>query len=339
MTFSTFMTGTGGWMDAAASPLGGAVHVDPVSLVDPELLPVLNNMPPFDLDKDNLELIRSAQFPPPLPAPAVQPETRFISGAGSRQGLRVVVLDPAPTRLKKPAILHIHGGGLVAGMPEVAIVELQHLSAELGALIVSVDYRLAPEHPSPAALNDSYAALSWLHRSAAELGVDPRRIALMGESAGAGLAAAVSLRARDRQELPIRIQLLRYPMLDDRTSLRVPPAHVGHFVWSWRSNAFAWTAALGRKPVMNTAPPEAVPARAADFRQLPTTWIGVGSIDLFAQESIRFAERLALAGVPVELLMVPGAFHGFDTMAPQARISASFINSWKSALRRALIDG
>ncbi|CAN7606099.1 alpha/beta hydrolase [Ensifer sp. ENS01] len=169
---------------------------------------------------DNLQMIRNAQFPPALAPPAVQPQERFIAGGEGNPKLRAVVLDPAPERPNKPAILHLHGGGLVVGKPEVAVPGLQQLSAELGALIVSIDYRLAPEHPFPAGFEDAYAALGWLHQAAVELGVDRKRIAVMGESAGAGLAAAVSLRARDRGEWPIRFQLLRYPMLDDRTVLR-----------------------------------------------------------------------------------------------------------------------
>lgn len=312
------------------------VTADPISLVDPELRPILEQIPPLDLGMDNLHAVRSAQFPPARPAPAVQPHDRHIRGGEGNPALRLVVLDPAPTRSNKPAILHIHGGGLVVGKPEVAIVELQQLSAELGALVVSVDYRLAPEHPFPAGLNDAYAALEWLHGATGELGIDPRRIAVMGESAGAGLATAVSLRARDRGELPIRFQLLRYPMLDDRTVLSTPPSHVGRFIWNARSNAFGWHSALGRMPVMNSAPAEAVPARASHLGGLPPTWIGVGTLDLFAEESVQFATRLRAEGVPVEMSVVPGAYHGFDAMVPQARVSAGFIASWKSALHRAL---
>ncbi|WP_158665103.1 alpha/beta hydrolase [Ensifer adhaerens] len=322
--------------ETAAPGFQRAVAVAPIDLVDPELRPLLAHIPPLDLGNDNLQAVRSAQFPPALPAPAVQPQDRFIPGGEGNPKLRVVVLDPAPERANKPAILHIHGGGLVVGKPEVAIPELQQLSAELGVLIASVDYRLAPEHPFPAGLDDAYAALGWLHGAAAELGVDRNRIAVMGESAGAGLAAAVSLRARDRGALPIRFQLLRYPMLDDRTALHAPPAHVGTFIWNARSNAFGWTAALGRKPVIEDAPAEAAPARAVDLGGLPPTWIGVGTLDLFAQESISFAVRLVEAGVAVEMSVVQGAYHGFDAMVPQARISADFIARWKSALNRSL---
>lgn len=336
MSLSALMLATGALAETAASPLGQSTAVDPINLVDPELRPILEQIPPIDLGMDNLQAVRSAQFPPAMPAPAIQPTDRYIVGGEGNPELRVVVLDPAPQRSDKPAILHIHGGGLVVGKPEVAITELQQLSAELGALVVSVDYRLAPEHPFPAGLNDAYAALEWLHGSAAELGIDPQRVAVMGESAGAGLAAAVSLRARDRGGLPIHFQLLRYPMLDDRTALRTPPAHVGRFIWNWQSNAFGWTSVLGHKPVMYSAPAEAVPARAADLGGLPPTWIGVGTLDLFAQESMSFAARLMEAGVPVEMSLVPGAYHGFDLMVPQARKSADFIAGWKSALGLAL---
>lgn len=336
MPLSALTLATFGLAETAAPTLRQPFAVDPIDLVDPELRPILKQIPPLDLSMDNLNAIRRAQFPLALPAPAIQPTDRYIVGGEGNPKLRVVVLDPAPQRSDKPAILHVHGGGLVLGKPEVAIVELQQLSAELGALVVSVDYRLAPEHPFPAGLNDAYAALAWLHGSAAELGIDPDRIAVMGESAGAGLAAAVSLRARDRGELPICFQLLRYPMLDDRTALRVPPEHIGRFIWNWQSNAFGWTSVLGRKPLMDSAPAEAVPARAADLGGLPSTWIGVGTLDLFAPETMNFAARLVEAGVPVEMSVVPGAYHGFDGMVPQARISADFIASWKAALGRAL---
>ena len=138
-----------------------------IDLVDPELRPILEQIPPLDLGMGNLQAVRSAPFPPALPPPAVQPQDGFIAGGDGNSKLRIVVLDPAPERTDKPAILHLHGGGLVVGKPEVAIRELQQLSAELGALIVSVDYRLAPEHPFPAGLDDAYAALGWLHQAAA----------------------------------------------------------------------------------------------------------------------------------------------------------------------------
>ncbi|WP_432284676.1 alpha/beta hydrolase [Aminobacter sp. BA135] len=337
MSFSPFMPASGARAEAApptAEPAGSAI--DPLTLVDPELRPILDHIPPLDLGMGNLQAVRGAQFPPALPVPVVQPRDRLIPGGAGNPRLRVVLLDPAPQAAAKPAILHIHGGGLVVGRPEVAIAELQQLAADLGAVIVSVDYRLAPEHPFPAGLDDAYAALEWMHASADELGIDPARVALLGESAGAGLAAAVSLRARDRGELPIRFQALRYPMLDDRTALRKPPAHIGTFIWNWQSNAFGWAAVLGRKPVMDAAPEGAVPARAKSLHGLPATWIGVGTLDLFARESMAFATRLVEAGVPVELSVVPGAYHGFDTMVPAARVSATFIAGWRSALGRAL---
>jgi len=338
MSFSALMLTSAARADTVSSAPqpAAAAAIDPLALVDPELRPILDHIPPLDLGMDNLQAVRSAEFPPALPLPAIQPQERFIQGGAGNPRLRVVVLDPAPQATGKPAILHIHGGGLVVGKPEVAIPELQQLAAELGVVIVSVDYRLAPEHPFPAGLDDAYATLEWMHRSAGELGIDPARIALLGESAGAGLAAAVSLRARDRGELPIRFQALRYPMLDDRTAQQKPPAHVGTFIWNWQSNAFGWASVLGRKPVMDAAPEGAVPARAKSLHGLPETWIGVGTLDLFARESMAYAGRLVEAGVPVELSVVPGAYHGFDTMVPAARVSATFIASWKSALRRAL---
>ncbi|UHQ22303.1 alpha/beta hydrolase [Lysobacter sp. 5GHs7-4] len=326
--------------DAGAQSASGtataAVDAAALAQVDPELRAVLAQIPALTLDGSNVQAVRRAPPPPTLPPPAVQPLERYIEGGAGNPRLRVLIFDPAPERGGKPAVLHLHGGGYVVGVPEVVMPELQRLASALEVVVVSVDYRLAPEHPTPAGLDDAYAALGWLHRSADALGVDSARIALLGESAGAGLAAAVALRARDRGEHSIRLQVLRYPMLDDRTTLRSAPAHVGRYIWNEGSNAYGWTSVLGRTPTMDTAPAEAVPARVSDLRGLPPTWMGVGALDLFAQEDLAFAARLIEAGVPVELQVVPGAYHGFDIMSGQARVSREFSASWQAALRRAL---
>lgn len=308
-----------------------------LALVDPELREVLAQIPPSTMDIERARARRKATSPPPSPPPAIQPVQRYIEGGRGNPRLRLLIIDPEPGRGGKPAVLHLHGGGYVVGVPEVVLPELQQLASDLGVVVVSVDYRLAPEHPSPAALDDAYAALAWMHRSAPTLGLDPGRIALLGESAGAGLAAAVSLRARDRHEYPIRFQVLRYPMLDDRTALRAVPAHVGRYIWNPASNVFGWTSLLGRAPTLEAAPAEAVPARATDLRGLPQTWLGVGTLDLFAQEDLNFAARLIEAGVPVEMRVVPGAYHGFDIINGDARVSREFSADWQAALRRSLL--
>jgi acetyl esterase/lipase len=212
------------------------------------------------------------------------------------------------------------------------------VARELGALVVSVDYRLAPEHPFPTPLEDTYTGLRWLHAQARELGVDPARIAIGGESAGGGLAASLAQVTLDRNEVPVRFQLLVYPMLDDRTVLRPDHGDAGDFIWDPRSNRFAWTSYLGRAPVADGAPLYAAAARREDLTGLPSAWIGVGSIDLFHREDVTYAERLQDAGVAVELLVIPGMYHGADGFPGVAKSPSMtrFNQSKLDALRAAL---
>lgn len=172
-----------------------------------------------------------------------------------------------------------------------------------------MDYKLAPEAVFPTALEQNYATLAWLHQNAGHLGVDAARIAISGDSAGGGHAAALAIAARDRKEFPIAFQCLIYPMLDDRTGSthRVPP-HIGHFVWTEAANRFGWSSLLGIPAGSSSVPPGSVPARVKDLSGLPPTFIGVGSIDLFCEEDMEYAKRLALSGVRAELFVVPGAW-------------------------------
>lgn len=293
--------------------------VDGDSLVHPELrslLPVLKqatNAGP--LTAEALPALR-AGVPPFLPKPRPQPAWRWrsIPGPVGAPEVRVLLVDPAPApATPRPAILHLHGGGFVGGAAEISLWSTQALARNTGALIVSVEYRLAPETPFPGALDDSYAALAWLHRTADELMVDRNRIALVGESAGGGHAAMLAITARDRGEIALAGQALVYPMLDDRTgsTARKPP-HIGAVLWNEQRNRFGWEALLGVQAGSDRVPPHAVPARTATLAGLPPTWIGVGSIDLFVDEDIEYARRLADAGVPIRLNVVPGAFHLFD---------------------------
>jgi acetyl esterase/lipase len=206
----------------------------------------------------------------------------------------------------------------------------------LDCVIVTVEYRLAPETPFPGSLEDNYAALKWLHAEAASLGADPSRIALAGESAGGGHAAILAIAARDRGEVPVIFQSLVYPMLDDRTgSSRQPPPHIGTFVWTSDFNRRGWQAFLGSVPGGPHAPAGAVPARVDSLAGLPPAWIGTGSLDLFVDEDIEYARRLIDAGVRTELLVVAGAYHGFDLFVPNASVSKSFTLSRYNALARA----
>ena len=238
---------------------------------------------------------------------------------------------------RKPAILHIHGGGFISGSAASGLADLQAQAAALACVIVTVEYRLAPETPFPGALDDNYAALLWLFHNAEALGVDASLIAIQGESAGAGHAAMLALRARDRGEVKICFQSLTYPMLDDRTaSSRPVPEHIGRFLWTRKLNVLGWRALLGAEPGAADAPPGAVPAREAELSGLPPTFISVGDIDLFVEEDVAFAGRLIAAGVPTELLVLPGAFHGFYLLAPEAGVSRRHALAHINALARAL---
>ena len=234
------------------------------------------------------------------------------------------------------ALLWIHGGGFVLGHPAYYHDVCSRLVAELGIVVVSVDYRLAPENPFPAGLEDCYTALAWLHSSAAELGVDPARVAVGGDSAGAGLSAALAQLAHDRGEVPVRFQLLIYPMLDDRTVLRTDHVGTGTFVWSPTSNRFGWTCYLGHPPQAGPERPYAAAARRGDLGGLPPAWIGVGDIDLFHAEDVAYAGRLTAAGVPCELVVVPGMYHGADGLVSGVPSMTAFRDGATEALRAAL---
>ncbi|MBP9144093.1 MAG: alpha/beta hydrolase [Thermoanaerobaculia bacterium] len=336
---------------------------DPYSAVDPELLPALEQFPAFDLTLETVAQFRQMPVLPPLPAPAPQPMERFIpgppepsgptgapgatgaSGAGRASELRLWIVDPLPLEKNKPVLLHMHGGGFMMTDP-MWMPRIQTIATDCQCVVVSVDYRLAPETRYPGALEDNYAALQWVHAHAAELGIDRSRIAVGGESAGGGLAANLAIHAREhngRNELPILFQLLIYPQLDDRTgsphpSPPVNPA-IGQFMWPASANRLAWSSLLGVPAGSSQVPTAAVPARVASVAGLPPAWIGVGSIDLFVEEDMEYARRLVHAGIATELLVVPGAFHGFDVLVPDAEASKRFTASWKSALRKAFAKG
>ena len=312
---------------------------DPYSLVDPELLPVLKQFPAVDLSAEIVGKFRQLPGMPALPAPAPQPVERHIPGPPGAPEVRLWVVDPAPSEQGKPVLLHMHGGGFMMTDPFL-MPRLQGIAADCHCVVVSVDYRLAPETRYPGSLEDNYAALKWVHTHAEELGIDRSRIAVGGESAGGTHAASLAIHARDRNEVPIVFQLLIYPALDDRTgSTRPVPPAIGHFMWTASANRFAWSSLLGVPAGSSKVPAAAVPARVASVAGLPPAWIGVGSIDLFVEEDMEYARRLVHAGVATELLVVRGAFHGFDLLVPDAESSKQFSASWKSALRKAFATG
>lgn len=242
------------------------------------------------------------------------------SGAGVRLFRPVGADEPTP------ALLWIHGGGYVMGTARQDDRLCHRFSSRLGMTVASVEYRLAPEHPYPVPLEDCHSALTWLADLPA---VDRDRVAIGGASAGGGLAAALALLARDRGEVSPAFQVLAYPMLDDRSSATATDPN--HRFWSTRSNRFGWAAYLG-----GADPRVAVPARRDDLGGLPPAWIGVGTHDLFHDEDLAYARRLTEAGVPCRVEVIPGAFHGFDIVAPKARVSRGFFDSQCDSLRAAL---
>ena len=325
-----------------ASTAAPPAVIDPMDLVDPELKPILKawleQSPRLVWSEMTLRDIRrrsASSIRPPLAQPAFF--ERMIPGAEGAPDVPIVVIGVAADTPPRPAVLHIHGGGYITGSVAEGMVPLQLLSATHGCVVVSVDYRLAPETRFPGSLEDNYAALRWLHANAKELGVDRSRLALLGESAGGGHVAALAIAARDRAEVPIAMQVMIYPMLDDRTgSTRAVPPHLGAFVWDAAANRFGWSSLLGVAAGCDSVPHGAVPARVKNLRGLPPAFIGTGSIDLFVEEDIAYAQRLIQAGVPTELFIAPGGYHGFDIIVPEASISKRFKAAWNDALHRGL---
>lgn len=318
--------------------------MDTRKLVDPALLPVLDMFPTVALTKELLgpmrEAERFAQFPA-IVAPEVQERielsVRTAAGPSGAPDLSLHVYKPRDTREKLPCIYHIHGGGFVGG--GAAQVEALHrpLSHALNCIIVSVDYRLAPENPFPAGIEDCYAGLAWTFANADALDIDTTRIGVMGESAGGGLAAALALLARDRGEYQLAFQHLIYPMLDDRTCVAAEPNPIaGEFIWTPHNNRFGWTALLGCEPGGPDVSPYAAPARSTDLSRLPSSFIACPTLDLFIDENVNYAQRLMRAGVPVELHVYPGGFHGFDIFGGDAPLSVRARADSRAALQRAL---
>ena len=243
-------------------------------------------------------------------------------------GVGVRLYRPTELTGAGPALLWIHGGGYVIGHPGQDDVLCRRFARRLGVTVASVDYRLAPEHPYPVPVEDCYSALTWLANLPS---VDPSRVAIGGASAGGGLAAALALHARDSGEVALAAQLLVYPMLDDRTVDRDGLDNPGLRLWNQSNNKFGWSAYLG-----GADPEIAVPARRTDLSGLPPAWMGVGTFDLFHDEDLAYAERLKAAGVPCDVEVVKGAFHGFDGIVPKAKVSQAFFNSQCAMLQRIL---
>jgi acetyl esterase/lipase len=325
------------WSDAVPT------QQDPLWFVDPELRPAAREILAMQgamsaMTVATLPASRNAPRPwvhaPLANVPFVK---KSIAGKPHSPDIPVYVIN-AKAGARRGGILHTHGGGYIMGSAADSIFPLQSLATELDCAIVTVDYRLAPETTYAGSIEDNYAGLHWLHTHADELGIDPARICVMGESAGGGHAALLAIAARDRGEVPLAFQCLIYPMLDDRTgSTRQVPAPIGTLLWTADANRFGWRSFLGQDPGGPSVPAKAVPARLDNLKGLPPTFIGVGAIDLFVQEDIAYAQHLVEASVATELIVMPGAFHGFDILGAETRIGTSFNATKLDALRRALV--
>jgi len=305
----------------------------PAHAIAPALQSTIERLSTRSVTAETLAATRASRPIPALPSGVT---AQAINGLNGAPEVTVLIYDPQPDESNKPAYLHMHGGGFVLGSAAQSAASFAARAESCNCVIVSVDYRLAPEATFPGPVEDNLAALSWLHNNAAELGIDKNRIAIGGESAGGGHAAMLAIAARDRG-LPVVFQVLIYPMLDDRTgSVRSVPAHIGHYVWNSESNQFGWSALLGQAAGLAEVPYGSVPARLEDLTGLPPAWIGVGGADLFLSEDVEYARRLTEAGTAVELLVIPGGYHAFDFFAPESQPAIQFRASWTGALRRAL---
>jgi acetyl esterase/lipase len=281
--------------------------------IDPEISESLDGFPDFDFSAPNIPAMRAGtMFEPQSAADIERVELTTEGGAVALSLLRPV--DSADT---PPVLYWMHGGGMLMGNRHMYDARRIELCRWLGCVCVSVEYRLAPEAPYPTPLDDCEAGLRYIIEHAEELRVDKHRIGVGGRSAGGGLAAGLALRWCKDADVSLAFQYLEYPMLDDR-GLTESSQLDGLPVWSRESNAFGWRSYLGDRYGTNDVPADAAPARATQLGCLPTTFIGVGTVDCLRDESIDFAARLCRAAVPTELHVYAGAVHGFDMFANTA---------------------
>lgn len=304
---------------------------------DPQVEPVLKHFPPFDPERLAIMRDRSAAV---LPSTLVDDGTvtvREHEVATTSGVVRLLAYRPAAADGALPLIYRIHGGGLIVGNRFSDAPELARWAVACDAVVTSVEYRLAPEHPYPAALEDCYAGLVWAARHAERLGADPRRIVVAGGSAGGHLAAATAIAARDRRGPVLLAQLLMAPMLDDRAATASAAQFDDAVAWGGAANRFGWLSHLGALAGGTEVPPTAAPARLADFSGLPSAYLDCGSAELFRDETVAYASALWAGGVQAELHIWPGGFHGFDSAVPDAEISVACRAARLSWLRRTLV--
>lgn len=311
--------------------------------------------PPFDPELDAVLEVMFAQRPSIGMDAATAAEMRQI-GAGPVPGMSeddlgtmgilrtevtVPIYDGAETQASifarsdhtelGPGIFYIHGGGMVTGHRLLGVAQALQWVVDHDAVLITIDYRLAPEFPDPYPVEDCYSGLVWAFDNARDIGIDAHRIIVSGASAGGGLAAGTALLARDRQGPQILAQMLLSPMIDDRDSTNSTMQFTGRCGWDRASNLYGWSSLLGDRAGTDNVSVYAAPARADDLSGLPPTFIDCGSAEVFRDEDVAFASKLWAAGVDAELHVWAGGFHGFDVVAPHAEVSraaAAARDSW-----------
>jgi acetyl esterase len=303
------------------------------SRIDPELLAGLNRMPPGlgDLTRDTVVAVRAMRAAHPVPEVETHISIEERTVPADDGDIRLLVYRH-PGNDIRAGVLWVHGGGYILGTAEDDRARL--IAEELACTVVSVDYRLAPEHPFPAGVEDCHASLLWMVAHAGELNIDPERIAIGGPSGGGGMVAGLALLNRDREGPRLALQLLLYPMIDNLHDSK-SGRYVNHPVWNRQTSLNAWEMYLNGVPGVD-ASPYAAATRATDLGGLPPAYVCVGSEDLFRDENIDYARRLSDAGVPTELTVFPGLFHGADIFVPEADVSQRLQRSFLLALADAL---
>ncbi|MBB4967417.1 acetyl esterase/lipase [Saccharothrix violaceirubra] len=312
---------------------------------DPEIEAALAQIvqpdaPPFT--PESIPAMRAgmaAMFPPAAeqvgdaPVDVVE---RTIPGPEGAPDLEITIISPRGLTGPVPGLYNIHGGGMMVGHRNMDVGRLLALVLELNVVAVNVEYRLAPEHPDPAPVEDCYAGLVWTAANAAELNIDPTRIVVMGGSAGGGLSAGVALLARDRQGPALAGQLLLCPMIDDTNTTIASKQYSGIGTWTRESNIAGWNSLLGDKVGTDEVSPYAAPTRAKDLSNLPPALIEVGSAEPFRDEDTEYATRIWATGGNAELHVWSGAFHGFDMYVPDWNVTKIALEVRTNWLRRVL---
>ena len=305
-----------------------------INQIHPTLRKATTSFPKLPVTSGFGRAITRALIPILMPKPKL-PSGITIEQIKTPDGLKLRIYTPVGQRTRA-AMLYIHGGGMMIGYPAMDDALLANTAAELDIVIVSPDYRLAPEHPYPAPDDDCHSAWKWLHENLSQRGIDGNRIAIGGESAGGGLAAGLVLRIHDEGGPQPVAQWLFCPMLDDRTAQNRSLDELDHFVWNNKMNLVGWHSYLATSFGTDQVTDYAAPARRIELKGLPKAWIGVGDIELFFEEDKAYAGKLTAAGVSCQLDIVTGAPHAFEGLAPDSDLAKEYLAKARSWLKEAL---